>query len=242
MSCYNIESPDYDTWLRELKKRYLGQRLKAAVKVNQELLRFYWSLGQDIAERQFENTYGSGFFQQLSKDLKRILPEAGGFSPNNLRYMKSFYMLYFKYMQKIPQPVGDFPTPIRSLRGGEFNTPTPNRQQSIDDLGREQLFSIPWSHHRCIIDHCHGNAERAWFYVQKTLQNGWSRSVLQNFLDTNLYDREGKAISNFSTTLPLEQSDLAQQLTKDPYCFNFMSMDEPSLSLPCQPSRKSNRN
>lgn len=61
------------------------------------------------------------------------------------------------------------------------------------------------------------------FYVLKTLENGWSRNVLLNFMDTNLYERQGKAISNFKAALPAPQSDLAQEMTKDPYPADFRS-------------------
>lgn len=210
-----IKSKDYSNWLIELKKRYQNQQIKAAVKVNQELLRFYWFLGKDIAERQFENTYGSGFFQQLSKDLKVILPGVGGFSVNNLRYMRSFYLLYSNCLPNLQQPVDDLSRTRQNL------------QQAVDDLKLEKLFSIPWGHHIQIINKCNGDTERAWFYVQKTLSNGWSRAVLLNFLGTGLYEREGKAVSNFQTALPAVQSDLAQQITKDPYCFNFLTLEEP---------------
>lgn len=64
------------------------------------------------------------------------------------------------------------------------------------------------------------------FFVQKTLENGWSRNVLLNFMDTNLYERQGKAISNFKASLPSPQSDLAQEMTKDPYQFDFLMMTE----------------
>ncbi len=88
-----------------------------------------------------------------------------------------------------------------------------------------QLTSIPWAHHRYIMDKCK-DVDEALFYVFKTIENNWSRSVLLNFLDSNLYKREGKAINNFKATLPEAGSDLANQLTKDPYSFNFLSIDE----------------
>ena len=69
-------------------------------------------------------------------------------------------------------------------------------------------------------------ALKALFFVRKVIQNGWGRDMLLNFLDTDLYEREGKAITNFSKTLPSLQSDLAQQATKDPYVFNFFTMTE----------------
>ena len=62
--------------------------------------------------------------------------------------------------------------------------------------------------------------------MRKTIENNWSRAVLFNFLDTSLYERQGKAISNFGKTLPVPQSDLAQEMTKDPYNFDFLTMTE----------------
>ena len=99
--------------------------------------------------------------------------------------------------------------------------------QSIDNAASElQLFNIPWGHHRFIIDKCYHEPEKALFFVQKTVENGWSRAMLLNFLDTDLYARQGKAITNFARTLPEPTSELAQQLTKDPYQFDFLTISE----------------
>jgi predicted nuclease of restriction endonuclease-like (RecB) superfamily len=87
-----------------------------------------------------------------------------------------------------------------------------------------ELFVIPWGHHKYIIDKLYNEPEKALFYVRMTHQQGWSRSVLLNFLDTDLYERQGKAISNFGHTLPPLQSGLAQEMTKDPYKFDFLTM------------------
>ena len=102
-----------------------------------------------------------------------------------------------------------------------------NLPQLADDLTIEQiLFSIPWDHHRRIIDKCKDNVQKALFYVQMTYQNQWGRDMLLNHLKSNLYEREGKAITNFQKVLPTPQSDLAQQITKDPYNFDFLTLTE----------------
>ena len=88
------------------------------------------------------------------------------------------------------------------------------------------VFAIPWGHHKLIMDKCKDDRDKALFFVRQTLENNWSRSVLLNFLDTNLYERQGKAISNFEKTLPAPQSDLAQEMTKDPYNFDFLTITE----------------
>ena len=189
----------YAEWLAELKFRYQRQQIKAATQVNRAMLEFYWELGKDIAERQLENNYGSSFYQKLSTDLQRELPNAKGFSPTNLKYCRYFYDLY--------------------------TAPNENRQQPVDDLTEDELFSIPWGHHIQIISRCGNDLKKARFYVRRVLQFNWSRSVLMNFLDTDLYEREGKAITNFKASLPSPQGDLAQELTRDPYSFNFLTLD-----------------
>ena len=79
----------------------------------------------------------------------------------------------------------------------------------------DELFLVSWGHHRYIIDKCKGDVDKAIFYVRKTIENNWSRAVLLNWLDTNLYERQGKAITNYTMQLPNAQGDLANELTKD---------------------------
>ncbi len=200
-----IIDKDYILWIREIKCRYSQSQIKAAVRVNTEMLQFYWSLGHDIVERKMENTYGSSFFNRLSSDLQKELPNTKGLSPTNIKYCKYFYEMYSPLFENRPQIADNF-----NLQ---------NCPQPADDL-----FCIPWDHHRRIIDKCKGNPKKAIFFIQKTRENNWSRAVLLNFLDTDLYEREGKAITNFKAALSTTNSDLAQQMTKDPYCFDFLTI------------------
>ena len=85
---------DYKNWVKELSQRYRRSQIKAAVKVNNEVLKFYWELGRDIVKMDADNKYGSGFYKSLSNDLKEELPGVDGLSPSNLRYTKRFYLLY----------------------------------------------------------------------------------------------------------------------------------------------------
>ena len=207
---------DYVRWLAELKLRYRDQQLKAAVQVNHTMLVFYWNLGKDIADHQFANTYGSGFFQKRSSDLRHELPDAKGFSPQNLWYIKRFYDLYSPIFRNIPLLTGDLQNFPQA--GGKL----PAAAGKPD--GR-YLFMVPWGHHKLIMDKCFSAPEKALFYIRKIAEHNWSRSVLMNFLDTDLYEREGKAVTNFKSALPLPQGDLAQEITRDPYNFNFLALD-----------------
>jgi predicted nuclease of restriction endonuclease-like (RecB) superfamily len=205
----------YTNWLEDLKGRFLKQRLKAMSVVNNRVLEFYWSVGRDITSKRFANNYGSNFYKNLSDDLKSKLPGVKGFSQINLRYMTAFYALYSPIVERLPQ-------------AAELSDHTSNRivPQLAEQFDKTTLFSIPWDHHRRIIDKCKGNVWKAIFFVQKTIENNWSRNVLLNWLDTDLYEREGRAVTNFRATLPAPQSNLAQEITKDPYSFDFLTLRE----------------
>lgn len=197
---------EYSRWIQELKERYRRSQIKAATQVNREMLRFYWSLGRDIVARDAENVYGSGFYRNLSQDLKAAIPEAEGFSRQNLQYMKKMYLLYGELTTNCQQAVGI--------------------SQGIND---DIIFSVPWGHHCTLIDKYFetGERETALFYAHKVVEGGWSRNVLKSFIDTSLHLRQGKALTSFSRLLPAPDSDLAQELTKDPYIFDFTEMTEP---------------
>lgn len=192
----------YREWISEVSKRFHQSQIKAAVKVNDEMLRFYWQLGKELHDRKDKFSYGQSFYKTISRDLRRELPDVKSFSETNLRYMQKFAELYSE-VSNLPQVGEDF------------------RSEEI-----EPLFAIPWGHHKIIIDKCNGNPKKALFFVNQVIQNNWSRAVLLNFLDTDLYERQGKAITNFNLTLPAMQSDLAQEVTKDPYKFDFITLTQ----------------
>mgnify|MGYP002855338542 CR=1 FL=1 len=207
-----ILDKDYKQWLKELSTRYRRSQIKAAVKVNEEMLRFYWELGRDIVEMKAESRWGSGFMKNLSRDRKAANPTATCFSQTNLLYMKNFYLLYKDYLGNTPQ-VGE----------QTIQTIAPQVGEQI----MREIMSVGWGHHKILIDKYKNTPEKALFYVHQTVLNGWSRNMLLNFLDTDLYERQGKALTNFSRTLPDETSDLAQELTKDPYNFAFTCITGP---------------
>lgn len=187
-----VDNKEFKTWVKNISKQYKKAQIKASIRVNTEMLSFYYNLGKEISLNSFKAVYGSKFYDNLSKELISELPNFTGLSSKNLRYMEKFYNLYKEEIEKFPQVVG-------------------------------QLYSIPWGHHRNIIDKCK-NSKKALFFVQKTLENNWSRDTLLNFLDTNLYERDGKAINNFEVAFPNSEKDLAKQITKDPYNFDFLTI------------------
>ena len=210
----NILDKDYIQWIKDLSSRYRRSQIKASVKVNQEMLQFYWELGKDIVEKKAESRWGSGFMKNLSRDLKEINPNATCFSETNLLYMKNFYLLYQPYLIITPQLGEQFTQQVVEQRKKEI---PPQLEEQI----RKDIFSIGWGHHKVLIDKYSKQPEKALFFVHQTVENGWSRDMLLNFMGTDLYERQGHALTNFKQTLPEEASDLAQELTKDPYDFAF---------------------
>lgn len=185
-------TPDYRDWVGQLKTRFRQVQLKAAVAVNTALLQFYWELGADIVARQATQAWGSGFLENLSRDLMQEFPDVKGFSKRNLEQIRRWYSFW-------------------------------SGKPEIAKQAASQLFAIPWWHNVLIASKCPTIAE-ALYYVQQTQAHGWSRAVLTHQIESGLWQREGKALSNFAQTLSAPQSDLATQVLKDPYVFDFLSL------------------
>ena len=94
-----------------------------------------------------------------------------------------------------------------------------------ESIVQQVVAQIPWGHNVRILDSVKAYDERLW-YIQQTLENGWSRAVLEYQIESKLYQRQGKAITNFDQSLPKPQSDLAQQILKSPYNFDFLSLGQ----------------
>ena len=196
---------EYKAWIADISMRYKSSQIKAAMKINDEMLRFFWWLGHDIHHLKEKYAWGSHFYEKISKDLTKIIPNVKSFSPRNLLFMHQFYRM--------------FPTAIITNQAGS--------QLKTNQISEEEhIFFIPWGHIRMIMGKCRDEHDKALFFVKKTFENNWSRAVLQNFLDTDLYERQGKAVTNFAKTLTPVQGDLAQAITKDPYNFDFISIRE----------------
>lgn len=208
----NILDNDYLDWVQQLCKRYRQSQIKAAISVNSEMLKFYWDLGKDIVEMQAEKRWGDKVISRISLDLRKILPGVTGLSQRNIYYCKQFYLLFSKTIEILPQ-----------LEAKRSDLILPQLEAKLES----EIFSIPWGHYKLLIDKCANDSDKAIFYVRQTIKNGWSRSMLLNYIGTDLYERQGKALTNFQNTLPEETSELAQELTKDPYNFAFTGITKP---------------
>jgi predicted nuclease of restriction endonuclease-like (RecB) superfamily len=107
------------------------------------------------------------------------------------------------------------------------------------EFTQEVLAKITWYHNITLLDKIRDNKERIW-YIHKTIENGWSRNVLVHQIETNLYTRQGKSLTNFSHTLPEEQSDLAQEIFKSSYNLEFLTLEQKAKERDLERSLVSN--
>jgi predicted nuclease of restriction endonuclease-like (RecB) superfamily len=92
-----------------------------------------------------------------------------------------------------------------------------------EPIVQQLAAQLPWGHHMVLLDRLKDQPTREWF-VKAAVEHGWSRSVLVHHISAQLQERQGKALTNFSRTLPPEDSDLAEQILKDPYNFDFLTL------------------
>jgi predicted nuclease of restriction endonuclease-like (RecB) superfamily len=183
----------YEEFLHKLKAQIQSAQIRAALAVNRELVILYWQIGREILTRQQIQGWGAKVIDKLAQDLQRSFPEMKGFSPRNLKYMRSFAEAY-------PQ----------------------------EAIVQEVLAQIPWYHNLALLEKVKTPDERLW-YAHQTLQYGWSRNILVHQIESELYARSGEAITNFERALPQPDSELAQQLLKDPYNFSFLSLSQEAV-------------
>jgi predicted nuclease of restriction endonuclease-like (RecB) superfamily len=190
----------YAEFLRDLKERIRSAQIRAALSVNREILSLYWYIGKSITDRQQAEGWGTAVIGRLGKDLQAAFPGIAGFSRPNIYRMRAFYLAYAGSYEIVSQPA-----------------------RQSDPGPPEPMASLPWFHNVLLVEKVKDADERLW-YAHKAIEHGWSRAVLDHHIDTGLCRRQGKALTNFQQTLPPPQSDLAQQVLKDPYQFDFLTL------------------
>jgi predicted nuclease of restriction endonuclease-like (RecB) superfamily len=164
----------------------VGHR-RAVAAANTGLLAAYWAIGRAILARQHDEGYGTKVIDRLSADLRERFPDARGYSPRNLKYMRAFAAAWPDW-----------------------------------EVVQRSAAQLPWRHNQQLLDKLDSPELRLW-YAAAALDQGWSRDILASQIERRFHERAGKAISNFRETLPEPDSDLAQQATRDPYLFDFLS-------------------
>ncbi len=216
---------DYAEVFESLRQRVRQSQTKAMLSVNRELIQLYWDIGRQIAQRQERDGWGKSIVDRLAHDLRAAFPLVKGFSPGNVWRMRAFYLVY-----QADQPI--LAQAAREIATVERSTASPAAEPDLPQIAREfppePMALIPWFHNVVIVERVKNPIERRW-YAAKTLEHGWSRAVLTVQIESGLYQRQGKAITNFVATLPPPQSELAQQSLKDPYLFDFLTLHDDAI-------------
>lgn len=95
-----------------------------------------------------------------------------------------------------------------------------------DEIVQQLVAQLPWGHNVRVLDRVKDRPTREW-YLRAALEHGWSQNVLVHMISSQLHEREGKALTNFGRTLPPPDSDMAQQILRDPYNFDFLTLADP---------------
>ena len=215
---------DYVKWLKQIKAQYRSSQAKAAVRVNDAMMEFYWILGHDIVDLKAEAKWGDGVIKQLSLDMKDEFPDVRGFSTRNLWYVKQWYKFYSENLSKLPQLVAEFVPNEKLPQAVAELTSKLKLQQPAGVLEYPSFFSlVGWGHHRVIVSKCK-SIEEAVFYLGKCITEGWSRSILEDSIQMGLYKAQGSLPSNFAMTLPASEAKRVKQVLKDPYDFGFLKL------------------
>jgi len=181
--------PDYAGLLATLKEQVRSAQLQAQRVVNTELLRLYWTIGNEVLTQQRGETWGTAVLTTLADDLRAEFPSMKGFSRSNLSYMRSFAREWPDASELIQQPVGQ----------------------------------LPWGHVTVLLDKLNTTEERN-RHAAAAVENGWSRNALTNHIANRTLARTGAAPNNFADQLAPADSDLARQLAKDPFVFDFLDL------------------
>ena len=186
---------NYPVFLKDIKNRIQQSQIKAAISVNQELIKLHWWIGSEIVKKQEAEGWKAQVIDRLCKDIQSEFPGLKGFSRSNVFYMRTFYISYVRVQQAV----------------------------GLLEIPPQYCLNIPWGHNVILLNKVKDLIEREW-YAKATIEHGWSRSMLELWIESNLYQRQSKAPNNFQKTLPSPQSDLAEQVLKDPYNLDFIAV------------------
>jgi predicted nuclease of restriction endonuclease-like (RecB) superfamily len=208
-------SSGYRALLTDIKARVRVAQIKASLSVNRELIQLYWDIGKLIVSRQRSQGWGKSVVERLAADLRKEFPGMMGFSPQNIWYMRGLYLAWTDEVENLQRAVGEPDRAILQRSVGEFDGSSPPAV----------VGQIPWGQNIELITKLKSPLQRLW-YAQQTIENGWSRPMLVHWIESDLYSRQGRAVTSFKNALPPPQSDLANEIVRDPYNFDFLTLHD----------------
>lgn len=222
----------YRDLLGDIKTRVRQGQHRAALSANAEMIAMYWDIGRLIAARQEKEGWGTGVIPRLAADLKNELPEEKGFSLRNLKLMVQFYHAYPECITIGQRTVAQLPSEASHEIGqravAQFGAQAaPQLKQPLTaEILQHAAAKLSWAHNVILIQKLKDLPTRYW-YARQALEQGWTRDTLTVQIKNRAHERQGAAITNFATTLPQAHAAIAQGLLKDPYLFDFLTLEEP---------------
>jgi len=224
------ELVEYGKLLSDIKLRVRQGQQRAALSANAAMIMTYWDIGQMIAQRQEAEGWGASVIPRLAVDLKNELPEEKGFSPRNLGNMVRFFREYGAPVilqhtaAKLGSPRSGTEIDDTDASSNLQHTAAKSDSETLNVL-HQAILQIPWYHNVILMQKCKDVPVRLW-YAEQTIQHGWSRDVVNSKIKSSAHARQGAAVSNFGNRLPAVHAQLASGLLKDPYMFDFLTMEE----------------
>lgn len=199
------ETPDYVSLLGRLKAYISETQYRVAKAVNTELVELYWNIGHEILEQQKLSGWGNNVYGRIADDLRSEMGSIRGFSRRNLTYMCQFARLWPEFL--FAQPLA------AQIERGEF------------EIVQPVVGQIGWTQNQILMDHFGDDLSTYIWYAEQSAHEGWSKRQLETQIALELHKRQGKAITNFSESLESPDAQAISQLIKDPYIFDFLSLD-----------------
>ena len=226
----NMQLTNYPLLLADIKIKIREAQVKATLSANAQMIRMYWDIGNMISQKQKIEGWGASVIAKLSKDLKIELPELRGFSERNLKNMLRFANEYSILQQPVAKLENDINSkvqpPAAQLQSIEIQQNIIVQPPAAQLKSFQLLSLIPWTHNIILIEKIKDLQTRLW-YINQTIENGWSRDVLSTMIKSKLHERNRSLVNNFDDKLPSFQSELVKQTLKDPYIFDFLTIAEP---------------
>lgn len=213
----SLDLMHYADLLGQIRQRIRQGQARAVLSANAEMITTYWDVGRILHERQQLEGWGRAVIPRLSRDIRNELPEVKGFSERNIGYMIRLVREYgatpilqqpvakLETSSKVPQTVAQTETPV---------------------ILPQLVAKIPWGHNIMLMEKVKDLTARLW-YMQQVVEHGYVRDVLLSMIINRAYERHGKAINNFDLRLSPAQSGLVKHTLKDPYLFDFLTLEEP---------------
>ena len=213
---------NYQEILKQLKEKIRLARTKVVYSANTQLLEIYWEVGRTILHQQSKEGWGTKVIDRLSNDLRAEFSDMKGLSVRNLKYMRAFAEAYPNFNYSVEKQLNQI-----KFKSSEIVQVPPAQltKSQKNQFVQAMLAQLSWYHHTTLLDKIKDPEVRL-FYIQKTIENGWSRDVMVHQIESELYKRQGKMPSNFEQTIAPPGSELVRQVFKDPYKFEFIYLGE----------------